>query len=219
VRTPEAELMDLPEEAQAYARADFAGVHQAFVDRLMELAGSLDRSKAVDLGTGPGDIPLRVWRARPGWKIVAVDAAVAMLDIARPLIRAAGAEGNIRLVLGDAKETGLAGASFDIVFSNSILHHVSDAPAFWREMKRLGKPGAVLFLRDLARPLDLEGARGILEKHTGGASELLREEFYRSLLAAYRVEEVREQLAEAGLEMLNLGMSSDRHLDVWGRIP
>ena len=74
-RQPEPELMDLQAEADAYARADFADVNQAFADRLVALAGHLERARAVDLGTGPGDIPVRLARAMPGWHITAVDAS------------------------------------------------------------------------------------------------------------------------------------------------
>jgi ubiquinone/menaquinone biosynthesis C-methylase UbiE len=218
-RQPEPELMDLPSEAQAYAAADFSDVNQAFVNRLIELTGPLPTATAIDLGTGPGEIPLRLWKARPGWNITALDASQAMLDIAMPLIRKAGAEQKIKLLLADAKQTGLPAQHFDVIFSNSILHHVSDAIAFWRELARIGRQESILFLRDLARPADVAEAKAILKKHTLGESDLLKEEFYRSLLAAYTVEEVKQQLAAIGLGNLSVAKSSDRHFDVWGRLP
>ena len=57
-RQPEPEYMDLPEEAAAYAEADFADVNEAFVERLLEHVGAREEELALDLGTGPGDIPL-----------------------------------------------------------------------------------------------------------------------------------------------------------------
>ena len=63
-RQPEAELMDQPAEVQAYAAADFSGVNQAFVDRLVALAGNAEAARALDLGTGPGDVPIRLARAQ-----------------------------------------------------------------------------------------------------------------------------------------------------------
>ena len=41
--------------------------------------------------------------------------------------------------------------------------------------------------------------------------EVLRRDFYNSLLAAYRPEEVREQLDRAGLKRLRVEAVSDRH--------
>ena len=218
-RQAEPEFMDIPAEAAAYARADFSDVNQAFVDRLMELAAHLEAAAALDLGTGPGDIPVRVGRARPRWRLVAVDASAAMLDYAGQAVAAAGLSGSIELVLADAKDTGLPARSFDVVFSNSILHHVNATDRFWAELKRVGKPGAIVLLRDLARPESAEGAAEIVHRHAPGESEILREEFYRSLLSAYTPEEVTAQLARAKLESLAVAMASDRHLDVFGRLP
>ena len=65
-RVPEPEYMDLNHEAQAYAEADFTEVNAAFVERLMEVAGDVDQAWALDLGTGPADIPVRVARVKPG---------------------------------------------------------------------------------------------------------------------------------------------------------
>ena len=189
-RIPEPEYMDDVEEAVAYAEADFAEVNQAFAERLAELSPSGDALRAVDLGTGPGDIPVRVARLKPRWTIFAVDAASAMLNLARRAVREAGFEERVILVKADAKETGLDEASFDVVFSNSIIHHITDTASLWREVKRLGKPGALVFFRDLARPATAEEARAIVEKHAGEQSELLKEEFYRSLLSAYTPEEI-----------------------------
>jgi hypothetical protein len=47
---------------------------------------------------------------------------------------------------------------------------------------------------------------------------LLRRDFYNSLLAAYRTDEVRAQLEIAGLGHLESETVSDRHFIVWGRL-
>jgi ubiquinone/menaquinone biosynthesis C-methylase UbiE len=217
-RQPEPESMDLTEEARAYAEADFAEVNQAFVDRLMELAGPLQAARAVDLGTGPADIPIRVVRARPGWHVTAVDASPAMIEIARKAVRQAGLEGAIDLALADAKRMALPNASYDVVFSNSILHHITDTDTFWSEVRRIGRSRAVVFLRDLFRPQTPRAARAIVAEHAGQESALLQEEFYRSLLSAYTADEIREQLASAGLQPLRVETVTDRHVDIHGRL-
>jgi hypothetical protein len=105
-----------------------------------------------------------------------------------------------------------------VVFSNSILHHVTETGAFWAELKRLAAPAAAVLLRDLARPASREEARRIVRQYAGGESALLQEEFYRSLLSAYTADEVRAQLARAGIAALEVETASDRHLDVIGRL-
>lgn len=217
-RQPEPEYMDLPDEAMAYAGADFADVNQAFVERLVELAGDAERALALDLGTGPGDIPLRLLRLRPDWRIVALDASLPMLQHTRANAQRERQTQCVYPLLADAKWCPFPAAAFDIVFSNSILHHVTDVASFWSEVGRVARPGALIFLRDLARPASLEAARAIVHQHSANESSLLQEEFYRSLLAAYTVPEVRAQLDQAGLTTLSVEMVSDRHLDIAGHL-
>jgi len=217
-RQAEPESMDVPEEVVAYAAADFAGVNQAFVDRLVELVGRCEEALALDLGVGPGDIPVRVVRARPGWRVVAVDASYPMLEAARRLISEAELSRAVQLVQADAKVCPFAAGSFDVVCSNSILHHITEIDLLWAEVKRVARPGAVVFLRDLARPGSPEAARSIVEQHAGSESRLLQEEYYRSLLSSYTPDEVWGQIAGAGLGMLKVEMVSDRHFDVFGRV-
>ena len=74
-RLPEQEVMDGPEQAQAYAEADFEGVNQGLVDRFQELFPSWNGRRILDLGCGPADIAARLcaalpaltraWKARP----------------------------------------------------------------------------------------------------------------------------------------------------------
>jgi ubiquinone/menaquinone biosynthesis C-methylase UbiE len=218
-RQPEPEYMDDAGEAQAYAEADFNDVNQAFAERVVEHAGPAARREAADLGTGPGDISILIARLRPGWHITAIDAAPAMLALARAAIDRAGLGGAITLLHADAKATALPGGAFDLIFSNSLLHHVTDTASLWREIRRIARPRASFFMRDLARPASSEQARALVEQHAGTESALLREEFYRSLLSAYTVDEIGAQLAEAGLSGLSVRMVTDRHLDVFGRLP
>jgi len=218
-RQPEKELMDGSAEAAAYAAADFSTPHEAFVDRLIELAGNIEKALVADLGAGPCDIAIRVWRRRPLWRIVALDGSASMLHLARQAIAKVGAGHAIDIVEADALSGSLADGAFDIVYSNSLLHHIRDPVALWRRMAGLPKPGGLLFVRDLCRSQGRDEARQIVERYAGGESELLKTEFFESLLAAYTVDEVRCQLAEAGLEHLSVAMSSDRHLDAWGFRP
>lgn len=215
-REPEPEFMDIDEEAQAYAEADFREVNTAFVERLLEVVGPIRRPKVLDLGTGPGVIPIQVHHSRPDWQISAVDASVPMLRLAREILAKAGIVNGLFLCAGDAKRLPFDSGCFNVIFSNSILHHIEWVTAFWAEVRRVAAPGAVLFLRDLTRPATHEAAWQLVNRYAGGESGLLREEFLRSLFAAYTPEEVRTQLIAAGLSMLGVAQVTDRHLDVAG---
>jgi trans-aconitate 2-methyltransferase len=218
-RQPEPELMDMPEEARAYAAAKFPDVMESVVQRLLDLAGDVKSPKMVDLGTGPGTVPIMVAKARPDWHITAIDAAKAMTRIAQISVKMAGVANRVQVHTLNAKATGLPDGAFDIVFCASVIHHMPDPVPLWREIRRLAAPGALIFARDLKRPESEQAARDLVNRHGAEQSELHQEEFYRSLLSAFTVEEIRQQLQAADLSFLSVEPVPDRNLDVFGRMP
>lgn len=216
-RVPEKEVMDDPEGAAAYARADFAGVNQAFVGAFLAAHPSAARGSVVDLGCGPADIPIRLAQAAPACRVTAVDASGPMLAIARGALLKSGVGARVTLLEGYLPGLPLADASFDAVVSNSLLHQLPDPGAFWGEVKRLTRPGGSVFVVDLFRPASEAEARRIVEGAAPDADSLLKEDFYNSLLAAFSLEEVAVQLADAGIPLAPK-QTSERHLTVSGTL-
>jgi len=217
-RIPEPELMTGAEQVAAYARADFAEPHERFIRLLGERFADLPiQGRAADLGCGPCDISIRFARAYPSWRIDAVDGSQLMLDAAGPLIEGAGLSARIarhRRLLPCAPP---AHGSYDLVFSNSLLHHLPEASVLWAAVCAWTRPGGAVFVMDLLRPASDGDARRLVDQHAGTEPEVLRADFYHSLLAAYRPDEIGEQLAGAGLEQLVVEVVSDRHWIAWGR--
>ena len=208
----EPEPMDAPDRADAYAATDFSEVNEAFVARLLELAGDRKNARAIDLGTGPGDVPLLVAKLRPHWNIVATDASLPMLRHGHDSARANVS--NVRFVLADVKRLPIPDASFDIVFSNSLLHHLPDPTPFWREIRRIAKPGALVFVRDLTRPPSPRDAQRLVDTYAANGHPLLREDFYNSFLAAFTPAEIEEQAHTLGMEEMIVEQVTDRHMDI-----
>ncbi len=216
-RTPEPELMDEAAQALAYAEADFDEPNAAFIARVIELApaGAL---RVADLGCGPGDITLALAEARPAWELVGVDGAEAMLRFARPRARS-----NVRFVCGRLPDApALKGPAeahgFDLVVSNSLLHHLPDPAVLWETVKRIGRPGAPVLVADLFRPADAAAVDALVEGYAADAPPVLQRDFRASLHAAFEPGEVRAQLETAGLDFA-VDVVSDRHLVVSGRLP
>jgi len=69
---------------------------------------------------------------------------------------------------------------------------------------------------DLFRPPSAAVAQQLMETYAAGEPDLLRRDFYNSLLAAFEPSEVEAQLVEAGLPELAVELISDRHLVVHG---
>jgi cyclopropane fatty-acyl-phospholipid synthase-like methyltransferase len=215
-RIPEPELMDDLEQARAYAGADFSEPHEAFVRHFRErFPGHVPR-RVLDLGCGAADVTIRFARAYPEAAITGVDGARAMLDLARAAVERSGMQPRIHLALARLPQAALA-ERFDTVISNSLLHHLADPVALWEAVERHAQRGAAVFVMDLARPASREEAERLVEEHAAGEPDILRRDFFNSLLAAYRPEEIAAQLARAGLD-LHIETVSDRHVAVFGRV-
>jgi len=141
-RILEPELMGDEAQAAAYAEADFIQVNQGFVDRFRACFPTAVGGAMVDLGCGPGDIPVRFARALPDFTVTAIDGSEPMIALARQAVKAAGVEGRVHPRRARLPMLPLPLQSFDAVVSNSLLHHMPDPYLFWNEVVRLGKPGA-----------------------------------------------------------------------------
>ena len=213
-RIPEPEVMRDAQEALAYQQGDFRRVNQAFARRLSRHLPA-DRGRALDLGTGPAEIPILFCALAPSWEVTAVDRSRAMLKLARNNVREAGMLRRIALLEGNAKCLDLE-RPFDLVFSNSLLHHLPNPAPFWREVKRLVKPRGRVVIMDLRRPANRRRARELVSCHAAKDTPLLRQLFHQSLLAAFTPDEVRRQLEAAGIDGLSVRVTTDRHMVVSG---
>lgn len=220
LRTPEPELMLDEDQAIAYAEADFSASDERFVERFKDLFGSLHSGEIIDLGCGPGNIALRMAAAFPGCAITGVDGAAAMLDIARKRAAAlSGAASRVRFVEAVLPSSALPMGSATAVVSNSLLHHLHEPSGLWMTLRQVAARNAAVLIVDLRRPETTADAQQIVDTYARDEPEILRQDFYNSLLAAFEVDEVKSQLETAGLIGLKVQAVGDRYLEVSGRMP
>jgi ubiquinone/menaquinone biosynthesis C-methylase UbiE len=210
-RVLEPEAMVGEEEAASYATMDHAAPNAAFVERLLELGAD---GQMLDIGTGPGHIPLLLCERLPEAHITAIDLSEAMLRQARALREASPFAARLAFETGDAKALAYDDRAFDTVFSNTILHHIPDPLPFLREARRVLRPGGALLIRDLFRPDTPERADELVALHAADASPEQQRLFRDSLCAAFTPAELREIADRAGLERVELVLDSDRHLSL-----
>ena len=216
-RTLEPELMEDDAQVQAYAAADFSQENQGFVDLFREYFPEFSEGHVLDLGCGPGDIPIRLARAVPGCRITAVDASSPMIRLAEDRVRQAGLSD--RITFRCERFQDLAGANMaDAAMSNSLLHHVPNPLQFWHKLRVAVKPGSPVLVMDLLRPESPGEAQAIVDRYAPGAPDILRRDFYNSLLAAFTEDEISAQLAQMNLTRLIIDVPDDRHWVVGGLI-
>jgi ubiquinone/menaquinone biosynthesis C-methylase UbiE len=221
-RTLEPEVMDTPEEARAYDTMDHREVNARFVEDFLADAQGFGIALAgdvLDLGTGTAQIPIALCRRNQEIRVIAVDAAAAMLQVGAENVAAAGLGERIVLERADAKRLPYAAGRFGAVMSNSIVHHIPQPGAVLAEAVRVTAPGGFLFFRDLMRPPDVATLDRLVETYAAGGDDVQRALFADSLRAALTITEARALISSLGFDPQGLRPTSDRHWTWSARVP
>ena len=89
----------------------------------------------------------------------------------------------------------------------------------WNKIKEFSRPGTIVYVMDLIRAESKEKAKQIVETVSGNESETLKQDFYNSLLAAFTLDEIKQQLTQANLDKkLTVEQVSERHFIVKGKL-
>jgi ubiquinone/menaquinone biosynthesis C-methylase UbiE len=204
--------MDSELDAREYAAFDNGVVNDEFVRRALELAPQA--GNVLDVGTGPGDIAVLFATRAPRLRFLAIDLGEHMLGLARENVHRAGVGGRVVIARLDAKATGCAPASFDMVISNSLVHHIPEPEDFFREIRRVARPGAGLFIKDLHRPADDAELQALVARYAQGCTPYQTQTFADSLHAALTADEVNAILKRVGWYDLEARRCSDRHWSI-----
>jgi len=168
------------------ARVFFFGTRRRSYQSLMAAAGVKAGDRVLDLGCGPGYfVRILAEAVGPTGSAVGIDAAPEMIDYAR---RKAGRLSNCRFESGSGEALPFSDASFDVVVSSLMLHHLPDELRLQAaaEMKRVLRPGGAVLVADFTIPE--RGAWHLLAAITGHAGgQMIR-----------RVSPVEPLVAEAG---------------------
>ena len=225
-RTPEPELMEIPSQVKAYAEADFSRsdsmVIKGLEKYLKKVRKTLNKNDLIlDLACGPGNISERIAKNWPLVKVVGIDGSKEMLKQAEKKL-CEGMTNNLSYELIEINSIASGENDFpfkaDVIVSNSALHHFHDPYKFWNAVRKLGKNECIHIHRDLIRPSSIKKAVEIKEKHLPNAPEILKKDFFASLKASFTVDEVNQQLSNAGLSQLEAFQVDDLYLEIIGSI-
>jgi ubiquinone/menaquinone biosynthesis C-methylase UbiE len=160
--------------------------------RLLAAAGVCLGDRVLDVGCGPGYFARLLAEAvGPGGSVVGIDAAPEMTEYAS---RRARRFPNCRFQPGTAESLAFPDASFDVLVSSLVMHHLADDGRLRavRGMRRVLRPGGTLLLADFAIPE--RGFWRIVASLTGHARGMQRE-----------VPQLEPLVSEAGFTELRSG--------------
>ena len=203
--------MEKKEQAYAYANADFSNSNELFLEKLFEFCSITDETEILDVGCGDGEIPIEIYRKTKS-KITVLDGSSAMLDEFSKKMCANNID-DIKIIQRRYEDTRFMEKSFDILISNSVLHHVKSPKLFWEKSFNLVRQHGHIVLMDLFRPSNEHELLSVLDKY-GGNNPVLLNDFENSLRAAYTLNEVEGQLSSFSNISSSVKAISDRHFFV-----
>lgn len=200
-RVPEPALMNDPKQAAAYAGADLDNAYWLFVQLFRKYFPSLAPNDAIlDFGCGPAAIPLRLAKLFRNCQIHCVDGAPQMLAQGKQAAQREGLEEQVHFFHGNLPDKlPLPRDRYEMVISNSFLHHLADPMILWNAIHDYSLPGAAVLIVDLLRPTSEDKAQLLVDQYMPDAPTLLRQDMLLSLRAAYTLDEVKTQLEQANL--------------------
>lgn len=211
--------MDDSGEVEAYAsaatQAHLDSIDNTFVEHALRLVGGCEQGRALDIGTGPGQIVIKSARRLPHWSFVGVDRSPAMIAQARANLAAAGDadRGRVEFEIADGSRLPFPDKSFALVMCNSVLHHLAEPEKLLLEMARLAASGGALLLRDLRRPNRLAYPLHVRWHGRNYSGEMLR--LYRdSVRAAYTAPELQRMLEDSGISGARVFQHRSTHIGI-----
>lgn len=103
--------------------------------------------RVLDVGCGPGTITLDLARRVAPGEVLGLDRVEEPLQEARAAAAEQGVT-NASFEVGDVYDLGSPDDSFDVLHAHQVLQHLGDPVAALEEMRRVGRSGAVLAVRD-----------------------------------------------------------------------
>jgi ubiquinone/menaquinone biosynthesis C-methylase UbiE len=174
--------IDYDQIAAAYAR--HRQVHPGVFQALVEVVQP--SSRVLEVGCGTGNY-ITALQAQTGCACAGIDPSPEMLAQARTRPQAA----QVDLRVGSGEQIDRPPASFDLVFSVDVIHHVRDRPAYYRHAYRVLDSGG-----RICTATDSEW----IIRHRQPLSAYFPDTVAPELARYPRIPALREMMAEAGFD-------------------
>lgn len=116
-----------------------------------EVVSELKAGKILDLGTGPGYLPVEIAKSSTAVTVEGVDLSARLIETAKKNAIRAGVENRVHFRTGNASSLNVPDAAYDMVVSTGMLHMLRNPLKVLEEIYRVLKPGGEAWIYDPAR--------------------------------------------------------------------
>ena len=137
--------------ASLYEKATRMVISSYYGPLAEEIVASLKAGTILDLGTGPGYLPIEIVKRSPSINIFGIDLSRKLIITARLNALEAGVAERLRFEVGNAARLRIEDNSCDMVISTGMLHSLKDPVRVLKECYRVLKPGGEAWIYDPAK--------------------------------------------------------------------
>ena len=159
----------------SYEKATRLAIDTYYSNVAEEILSSFKKGLILDLGTGPGYLPIEIAKRSSDIKIIGVDLSRNLIQMARQNAQNSGFGDRLDFEVGNSARLRFDGATFDMVLSTGMLHSLRDPLKVFREIFRVLKRGAEAWIYDPAK------VASYIDRNKWKASLNIRERFFLEL--------------------------------------
>ena len=137
--------------ASSYEKATRLVIESYYTQVADEIASSFAGRTILDLGTGPGYLPVEIVRRKPEITIIGIDLSKNLIRMAQANAAKAGFARQLRFEVGNSAKLRFKNNSFDMVISTGMLHSLKDPVRVFKEIYRVLKNGGQAWIYDPAK--------------------------------------------------------------------
>lgn len=198
--------------ASSYEKATRLAIDIYYSKVAEEIVSCFKQGLILDLGTGPGYLPIEIVKRSSDIKIVGLDLSRILIQMAKRNSQNAGLADRLDFQFGNAARLRFDDSSFDMVLSTGMLHSLRDPVKVFKEIYRVLKKGGEAWIYDPAK------IASYIDRKKWNASLTRRERFFLWVFTALNLlrpiktfnrEQVVEMIQATDFEILSIEEEKD----------
>ncbi len=194
--------------ATSYEKATRLVINSYYSEVADEIVSRFTSGTMLDLGTGPGYLPVEIIKRQPDINIIGIDLSKKLIQMAQANAVREGLSDQLRFEVGNSSHLRFDDEIFDMVFSTGMLHSLKDPVRVFKEIHRVLKKGGQAWLFDPAK------VASDVDRVKWKASLSIREKFFLQLFKSFCLHEPIETYRRGEvLPMIKASGFKDFHIE------